>query len=213
MRKINLLFSLGMAVIFGLGSVPVAESFIIDPEMSEMPKRDVLMTSVFDNNWHIAYGFAVARPPTENAAAIHSEIANALTWGLQTWLEPLKDEVEAGQTLVTQFTVYQVPTLLRQSSRGTTETWLNDFDMPWTWVRGVAPKKEVHLRAVFHWAAAAEHSSYLSVSASEIHLVPVSGKWHRIPHTSYATKVLLHEVGHTFGLPDAYSRDAIMSIR
>ena len=205
MRKINLLFSLGMAAIFFLGSVPVAESFIIDPEMSEMPKRDVLMTSVFDNNWHIVYGFAVDRPPTENAAAIHSEIADSLTWGLQTWLEPLANEVEAGQTLVAQFTVYQVPTL-RQSSGGATEAWLEDFDMPWTWVRGVAAKKEVHLGVVFHSddKTVLGSDSYTIMDGFEIHLVPVSGEWHRIPHTSYATRILLHEVGHTFGLPDKY---------
>ena len=203
MRKINLLFSLGMVTTFFLGSVPVAESFIIDREMSEISKRDVLMTSFSDNNWHIAYGFAVARPPTENAAAIHSEIANSLTWGLRTWLEPLEDEVEAGQTLVVQFTVYQVPTLL-QSSGGATDAWLNDFDMPWTSVRGVAAKKEVHLRAVFHWDEAAEHSSYSPVSAAEIHLVPGSDERYLIPHTGYSNGVLLHELGHIFGLPDKY---------
>ena len=212
MRKINLIFSLGIAVLFVLGSVPVAESFIIDPEMSEMPKRGVLITSVFDSNWHIAYGFAAAQSSKENVAAIHSEIANSLAWGLLTWLEPLADEMEAGQTLVAQFTVYQVPAFLRQSSRGATDAWLNDFDMPWASVRGVAAKKEVHLRAVFH-GEAAEHSSYLSVSASEIHLVPGSDERSLIPHTGYSNRVLLHELGHTFGLPDAYSKDAIMSTR
>ena len=218
MKGIKYIFILWLTANFFLGSVPVAQGFIAEIGIeSEVSKRqEPVITRVFDDNWNIVYGFAINCPPAEKTAEIKSAIEEAIVEALQTWLEPLTDEgKKEGRTLVQHFTVYYSPIVLSgipASSNAFFSRYY--FEAAPDGFVGVGRKK-VHLRAVFHcdYETGLRDVPYPIMGASEIHLAPISGKWHRIPHTSYATRVLLHEVGHTFGLPDAYSRDAIMSTR
>lgn len=205
MRKINRIFRLGVAAIFFIGSVPVAQSFTTysETEPTSPRRQEPLMTSVHDNTWNIIYGFAGERPPMEKAAAIRAAIEDNIIAGLQRWLEPLKEHVGSAETLVAQFTFYYLPILLSRPSEPISPD-----------VVGVSEKK-VHLRVVCHWGDAMEfrENAYTFVGTPEIHVVPslVSERWLRIPHTHYNKSFVLHQLGHAFGLPDAYARDAIMS--
>lgn len=204
MKKINLFLIFGLAASLFLGRSHAAHSFIINtPEAEDPLSQKLLIQQVHHNNWNIIYGFAVNCPPEKKTTAIQAAIADNIRWALQTWLEPLKDDVRSGTAVVRKFTVYYSPIVLSGIPVSSNAFFSRHyFEAAPDGFVGIGRRK-VHLQAVFHYD---REGSYIIKDPSEIHLVPVpnADEWHCIPHTSYSTRHLLHKVGHTFGLPDRY---------
>ena len=153
MKKINLFLIFGLVTGLFLGRIHAAHSFIIDtPESEHTSRQDLLIQHVLRGNWNIVCGFAVGCPPEKKTAAIKSAIADNILWSLQTWLEPLKDEVEAGTAIVERFTVYHSPIMI---SGVPAPRWSNASNMryfeaaPDGFVGG--DKRKVQVQTVFYY--------------------------------------------------------------
>ena len=137
----------------------------------------LLINSVHDEHWDIAYYLAEECPEDRHAQT--QELEEAITFALQTWLQPLR-EIETQAPIVNEFRFQQLPELI-------------SFEM-------LQRPEWAHLDLGVNDTC----KSGLSKASVLVHLPP--RVFMRVPANidGRYISVLIHEIGHAFGLGDTY---------
>ena len=182
-RPTHLWLMVGLAVYLCLGALPVTEGFMaFDHQrlLSEHLKRNLnnLIRRVHKEQWVIGYRYADNCPP--EARNNGQAIEEAITTSLQAWLKPVRD-LNTGKPVVADFRY--VPHLVFP---------LTD-----------AERKSYDLLISFFCDLDKSHALVVADEAKAPYI-----KLHRGPRvTDQFASVLLHEIGHCFGLLDTYLRN------
>ena len=179
----HLYLTLALAVYLCLGALPATEGFMAfdhQRRLSERIKRKLnnLIRRVHKEQWVIGYRYADNCPP--NARNNGQAIEEAITTSLRAWLQPVR-ELNTGQPVVADFRY--VPNLVFPLSE--------------------AERKSYDLLISFFCDFGTSHALVVADEAKPPYI-----KLHRGTYVNdQFAGVLLHEIGHTFGLLDTYLRN------
>ena len=180
-KTAHLWLTLALAVYLCLGTLPATQGFItFDHRTREefKRKRNNLIRRVHKEQWVIGYRYADNCPP--EARNNGQAIEEAITTSLQAWLKPVRD-LNTGKPVVADFRY--VPHLVFP---------LTD-----------AERKSYDLLISFFCDLDKSHALVVADEAKAPYI-----KLHRGPRvTDQFASVLLHEIGHCFGLLDTYLRN------
>ena len=157
--------------------IPTAHDFAALPHHLDSWFR-LLIDSVHNEHWDIAYAFSEECPEDRRAQA--KELEEAITFALQTWLQPLR-EIETQAPIVNEFRFHQLPEPIT----------LNMLKQP----------ELAHLDLVVHIFCKGGRSS-AGLTPREAARLTINAKI-KIGTPGH-TFILIHEIGHAFGLGDTY---------
>ena len=174
----HLYLTLALAVYLCLVTLPATEGFLTYDHFNPTVRRKMnnLIRRVHKAEWVIGYRYADNCPPS--ARHNGKAIEEAITTALRAWLKPVRD-LNAGQPVVDDFRY--VPNLV--------------FPVP------DAELKLYDLAIEFYCDIAKSSALVIADDA-----VPPLLKMHRGTVVDDFAGVLLHEIGHAFGLLDTYPR-------
>ena len=175
----HLYLTLGLAVCLCLGALPATQGFIAyDHKAREEFKRQFnsLIRRVHKEQWVIGYRYADNCPPA--ARKNGQAIEEAITTSLRAWLQPVR-ELNTGKPVVNDF------------------RYVPDFE-----IKDVADRQLYDLTSVFFCDFDKSHAWMVADEAKPPHIELHRGT---VVDISFAG-VLLHEIGHAFGLLDTYLR-------
>ena len=175
----HLWLTLALAVYLCLGALPATQGFIAyDHKAREEFKRQFnsLIRRVHKEQWVIGYRYADNCPPA--ARNNGKAIEEAITTALRAWLKPVR-ELNTGKPVVDDF------------------RFVPDFE-----IKDVADRQLYDLTSVFFCDFGKSHAWVVADEAKPPHIELHRGT---VVDRSF-TGVLLHEIGHAFGLLDTYIR-------
>ena len=180
-KTTSLWLMVGLAVYLCLVTLPATEGFIaFDHQrlLSERIKRKLnnLIRRVHKEQWVIGYRYADNCPPA--ARNNGKAIEEAITTALRAWLKPVR-ELNTGKPVVDDF------------------RFVPDFE-----IKDVADRQLYDLTSVFFCDFGKSHAWVVADEAKPPHIELHRGT---VVDRSF-TGVLLHEIGHAFGLLDTYIR-------
>ena len=178
-RPTHLWLMVGLAVYLCLGALPATQGFIAyDHKAREEFKRQFnsLIRRVHKEQWVIGYRYADNCPPA--ARNNGKAIEEAITTALRAWLKPVR-ELNTGKPVVDDF------------------RFVPDFE-----IKDVADRQLYDLTSVFFCDFGKSHAWVVADEAKPPHIELHRGT---VVDRSF-TGVLLHEIGHAFGLLDTYIR-------
>ena len=179
-RPTHLWLMVGLAVYLCLGALPATQGFItFDHRTREefKRKRNNLIRRVHKAEWVIGYRYADNCPPKSRNNG--KAIEEAITKSLNAWLQPVRD-LNTGQPVVADFRY--VPNLVFPLSE--------------------AERKSYDLLISFFCDFGTSHALVVADEAKPPYI-----KLHRGTYVNdQFAGVLLHEIGHAFGLLDTYPR-------
>ena len=180
-RPTHLYLTLALAVYLCLGALPATEGFMAYDHFNPTVRRKMnnLIRRVHKAEWVIGYRYMDNCPPAarNNGAAIEE----AITTSLRAWLQPVRD-LNTGKPVVDDF------------------RYVSDLVIP---IEDEAERKLYDLVIFFYCDFG---KSFALVQTDET--VPPTIKLHRGTRVDgQFAGVLLHEIGHTFGLLDTYLRN------
>ena len=178
----HLWLTLGLAVCLCLVTLPATQGFMAFDHQRRMPehikrKLNNLIRRVHKEQWVIGYRYADNCPPKSRKNG--KAIEEAITTSLNAWLQPVR-ELNTGQPVVDDFRY--VPNLVFPLSE--------------------AERKSYDLLISFFCDFGTSHALVVADEAKPPYI-----KLHRGTYVDRSfTGVLLHEIGHAFGLLDTYLR-------
>lgn len=181
----NSLFFIGVLVVSLLFSgtpvvhTPAAHGFITGAGGGLLHEHKFLIRDIFQPQWKIGYRYGVDCKPEEKQNG--EELKEAMSAALRTWLEPLK-ELQLQRPIVDKFVYELQPDF--------------DPDLP----DDLELRRRVNLQVIF------ECTQGTSVAWIGRFLPPGVIMRMGTQITSEVLTVLLHELGHAFGLADTYAR-------
>ncbi|MYB95036.1 hypothetical protein F4054_05965 [Candidatus Poribacteria bacterium] len=189
--KKNNLFFIGVLVgcLFFSGTpvvhTPVAHGFITGAGSGTLHEHILLIRDIFQPRWKIGYRYGADCQPAERQNG--EALQEAITGSLRVWLQPLK-ELQLGRPIVDKF-VYEL-----QPDRNPDQP--DDLEL----------RRKVNLQVTF------ECTQGRSVARRGVFLPPAAIMRMGTKITPEILTVLLHELGHAFGLADTYAREFLPSI-
>ena len=178
-RPTHLWLMVGLAVYLCLGALPATQGFMASDHFNPRVRRNLnnLIRRVHKAEWVIGYRYKDNCLPADRKNG--QAIEEAITTSLRAWLQPVR-EMNTGKPVVDDF------------------RYVPDYK-----IEDVAEIKLYDLRIAFFCDF---DKSVALVVAAEAR--PPSIHMHRGPRvTDQFASVLLHEIGHTFGLLDTYLRN------
>ena len=179
-RPTHLWLMVGLAVYLCLVTLPATEGFIAgDHRIPERLKRKLnsLIRRVHKEQWVIGYRYMDNCPPKSRNNG--KAIEEAITTSLRAWLKPVRD-LNTGKPVVDDF------------------RYVPDLVIP---IEDEAERKLYDL-VIFFYCDFGKSSALVIADES----VPPTIKLHRGTVVDRFAGVLLHEMGHAFGLLDTYIR-------
>lgn len=154
-----------------------------------------------EDRWIIDYSFIDGQCETEMKTK-ESELKNAISYALQLWLSPIGErakelEGEEPNFLPNGFTYRKLSAFYEhQGMVGMDSDHTQEI-----------PNASAHLMVIFYCEKGAS-STYVSSYYASIPVIHLKYRWSNnhiyISGTRYSKDVLVHEVGHAFGLDDTY---------
>ena len=185
------MFSVLLVVCLLFSAMPVGDGFIALSFGLQLEGLQLLILKVHKPEWKIGYRYGIDCKPSEkqNDRALEEAISAAL----RAWLEPLK-ELNPDRPIVDKF-VY--------------ERW-QDYDPPNMVVTNEERETVLasDLRAIF-FCTQAKSGAQIGRDVAPPRLMMREGT----EITPWMLTVLIHELGHTFGLADTYQRPGFMRSR
>ena len=174
----HLCLALALAVYLCLGTLPATQGFITSDHRNPRVRRKLnnLIRRVHKEQWFIGYRYADNCPPADRNNG--KAIEEAITTSLQAWLQPVR-EMNTGKPVVDDFRY--VPNLVFPLSE--------------------AERKSYDLLISFFCDLGKSHALVVADEAKPPYI-----KLHRGTVVDDFAGVLLHEIGHAFGLLDTYLR-------
>ena len=178
----HLWLTLGLAVCLCLGALPATQGFMAFDHQRLFPehlrrKINNLIRRVHKEQWVIGYRYTDNCPPKSRKNG--KAIEEAITTSLNAWLQPVR-ELNTGQPVVADFRY--VPNLVFPLSE--------------------AERKSYDLLISFFCDFGTSHALVVADEAKPPYI-----KLHRGTYVNdQFASVLLHEIGHCFGLLDTYPR-------
>ena len=159
--------------------IPIAHDFATLNHHLDLRGIRVLIDSVHDERWDI--GYYLAENCSEERHAQTKELEEAITFALQTWLQPLR-EIETQAPIVNEFRFQQLPELisfemLQRPEWAHLDLGVNDTCVGGRSTAGMLPNLPPRI--------------FIREDDDNI----------EAPRYIYA---LIHEIGHTIGLADIY---------
>ena len=174
----HLYLTLALAVYLCLGALPATEGFMAFDHKNPRTRRNLnnLIRRVHKEQWVIGYRYADNCPPKSRNNG--KTIEEAITTSLRAWLQPVRD-LNTGKPVVDDF------------------RFVPDFE-----IKDVADRQLYDLTSVFFCDLDKSHAWVVADEAKPPHIELHRGT---VVDRSF-TGVLLHEIGHCFGLLDTYLR-------